>query len=169
MTRLFVFFLTLMVLWAGVGQLNHALSGAHIHFFAGGLFIAYAALALPRSEGLAIAMLGGAVCDAHAPVPFGTHVLLFAAAATLIYLLRERLPHEHVLGRTTVALTANVALFVALSLVETHGAAREVRFWPRLAPDLVFSEIFVALIAPWFFSLQEKALALAPAEPRGMF
>jgi len=169
MTRLFILFLTIVVLWAGVGQLNYALSGAHLHFFAGGLFVAYAALALPRSEGLTIAILGGAVCDAHAPVAFGTHVLLFAAAATLIHALRERLPHDHVLGRVSVALTANAALFVALSLLEAHGAARGVRLWPRLVPDLVFSEILVALVAPWFFSLQEKALALAPAEPQGMF
>ena len=169
MSRAFVFFLTVLLLWAGVAQVNHALTGAHVHFFVGGLFIAYAALVLPRRDGLTASILAGAVCDAAAPVPFGTHLLLFAAAATLIYTLRERLPHEHVAGRVAVALAANLALFIALSLIAAWRAPQGVRLWPRLIADLACSEIFLALIAPWFFSLQEKALELVPADPRGMF
>jgi hypothetical protein len=32
--------------------------------------------------------------------------------------------------------------------------------WPRQIADLVCSQVFLALIAPWFFALQHRALAL---------
>ena len=169
MSRLIALFLTLVLLWAAVARINDALTGAHIHFFVGGLFIAYAAFALPRPAGLLAAMLAGAVCDARAPVPFGTHVLLFAAAAALLQALRERVPHDHLPGRVTIALAANLALFLALSLLESLRAPAAAHLGSRLVADLLGSEIFLALIAPWFFAFQEKALTLVPAPREGMF
>ena len=33
--------------------------------------------------------------------------------------------------------------------------------WPRLIVDLLCSQVFLVLIAPWFFALQTRALTLA--------
>ena len=33
--------------------------------------------------------------------------------------------------------------------------------WPRLIADLACSQVFLALVAPWFFALQLRALTLA--------
>jgi cell shape-determining protein MreD len=169
MSRLLALFLTVLVLAAAVARINDALTGVHLHFFVGGLFIAYGAFVLPRPAGLLAAILAGAICDARAPVPFGTHVLLFAAGAALLQALRERVPHDHLPGRVGIALAANLALFLALSLLQSLRAPAAARLGPRLVADLICSEIFLALIAPWFFAFQEKALALVPAPREGMF
>jgi len=80
MRRCLATFATLVLLWVVVAELNHGLSRFHVFLFAGGLFVAYAALALPWAAGLAAVLAAGMVCDANAAVPFGTHTILFAAA-----------------------------------------------------------------------------------------
>jgi hypothetical protein len=167
--RTLAIFLTLLLLWAGVGLVNDALSGAHVALFAGGLFITYAALALPLGEGLAASLLAGAVCDANTPVRFGTHALLFATAHVLLFVFRERLPHERTAGRVGIALLANAAIFLMLSFLQAGAVTIHANPWPRLASDLVFSQIFVAPVAPWFFALQDRILTFVPRDPERMF
>ena len=71
----------LLLLWIVYSETNHVLSGLRVHLFAGGLFVAFAALTQPLRAGLAASLLGGLLCDAHAPAElFGTHARLFAAA-----------------------------------------------------------------------------------------
>jgi len=166
MRRTLVIFLTLLLLWALVAQLNHALTGLRVYLFVGGLFVVYAALMLPLRIGLAASLLGALLYDATTPVWFGTHLLLFAAAHAVLFHLRNRLPRDDTVARVIAALLANLAIFLLLSFTQigvspTPGAA-----WMRLFTDLVCSQIFLALIAPWFFALQTRALVLARAEQR---
>jgi len=158
-------FLTLYVLRALVAEANSALSGMHIWLFAGGLFVAYSALAMPFREGFAASVLGGLLCDAVTPVAFGTHAALFGAAHAVVYNARERLQRDETPVRVLVALLLNVALFIALTVVRllmTHGAPVA---WPRILSDLVWSQLVLLLIAPWFFALQVRTLELARANP----
>ena len=37
--------------------------------------------------------------------------------------------------------------------------------WPRMLSDLVWSQVALALFAPWFFALQARTLELARARP----
>ncbi len=157
-------FLTLVLLWALVAQGNHALSNLRVYLFVGGLFVTYAALMLPWRAGLATSLLGGLLCDANAPVAFGTHLLLFAAAFAVLWHLRDRLPREDTVARVIVALLANLALFLVFSFTQIGGSPVPAIAWPRLIGDLVCSQICLALIAPWFFALQHRALLLARAE-----
>jgi cell shape-determining protein MreD len=163
MRRTAVLFLTLLLLWALVAEVNHALSPAHVWLFAGGLFVTYAALALPRAPGLAAVILCGCVFDAHAPVAFGTHAVLFAIAYLLIHNARDRLPRNEAGGRVLIALAANFGLFIALSFACARRAPAPGSEWGRLLGDLVCSQVFIALIARWFFALQARALKLAAA------
>jgi rod shape-determining protein MreD len=169
MRRTLAIFLTSLILWAVLGRLNDALSPARVTIFAGGLFVAYAAFTLPFAESLAASLLAGAVLDACAPVWFGTHALLLAGATALIFALRERLPHDQAAGRVGIALAANAAIFLALSAAHLGSRAAAAGIWPRLASDLLLSELFIALAAPWFFALQEQTLRYVPREPDGMF
>ena len=164
MRRTLVTFLTLLLLWALVAQVNHALSALHVYLFVGALFVAYAALTLPLRDGLATSVLGGLLCDATAPVAFGTHLLLFAAAHAVIFHLRDRLPRDDTIARVVVVLLANLALFLLLSFTQIGHAPAPGAAWPRLIADLVCSQIFLALVAPWFFALQFRALVLARLE-----
>jgi rod shape-determining protein MreD len=158
-------FLTLYVLRALVAEANSALSGMHIWLFAGGLFVAYSALAMPFREGFAASVLGGLLCDAVTPVAFGTHGALFGAAHAVVYNARERLQRDETPVRVLVALLLNLALFIALTVVRlrmNHGAPVA---WPRILSDLVWSQLVLLLIAPWFFALQVRTLELARANP----
>lgn len=164
--RWIIIFLCALVLWLLVGQANHYLGPSQVFLFAGGLFVAFPALRLGFRDGFIVAVLAGMLLDAVEPVPFGTHLLLFAGAHAVIFSLRHHLPHEETLIGVLVALLANLGLFLAFSAVALRAAAPPAIPWLRLLSDLFFSEVFVALVAPWFFSLQQHALRLGGIDLR---
>ena len=156
--------LTLALLWALVAQVNHVLTGVRVYIFVGSLFLTYAALKLPLQAGIGATLLGGLICDANAPVEFGTHTLLFVAAHAIIFNLRDGLPRDDTIARIIVALLTNLALFLVFSFVQIAGSPAPAAAWPRLIFDLLCSQLFLALIAPWFFALQHRSLVLVGAE-----
>ncbi len=158
-----VLFLSVYLLRALVAEVNSALSGAHVWIFAGGLFLAYASLMATFRQGLAVAVLAGLLCDALAPVGFGTHAALFAVAHSLVYHFRERLQREETGVRVAVALLVNIGLFAALSFARIRVLPAVAAAWPRLLSDLLISEGAIVLVAPWFFALQASTLELARA------
>ncbi|MBI5771304.1 MAG: hypothetical protein HZA93_26250 [Verrucomicrobia bacterium] len=164
MRGIITLFATLLVLWALVAQVNHALADGHVYLFPGALFVTYAALMFSLPAGLAVTLLAGTVCDANSAAAFGTHALLFAATHTVIFHLRPRLPREDTIGRIVVALLANLGLFLVFSFIQVARSPAPSAAWGRLLVDLLCSQIFLALIAPWFFALQHRALVLARIE-----
>lgn len=161
MRRPLVLLTPLLLLWAVVSVLNDALSELRVYVFAGGLFVAYAALHQPQRAGLAAVMLAGLICDANAPIAFGTHLLLFAAGHITLFHLRERLPREDNVAAVVVVLFTNLTLFLVFSFTQIHASPAPAAIWPRLLSDLLWSQIFLTLVTPWFFALQAGALALA--------
>ncbi len=161
--RVFVLFGTLLVLWAIVAQLNHALTAIRVYLFAGALYVVAQALFQPLRTGLVISLLGGLLCDATTPVTFGTHAFLFVAAHAAVYHLRDRLPRDDAAGRIVMVLLVNLGLFLVFSFTQVHRSPAPAAIWPRLLVDLLCSQLFLALITPWFFALQHRALVLARA------
>jgi cell shape-determining protein MreD len=154
-----------LVLWTLVTQLNDLIAPWRVYLFAGALFVAHAALTQPRGPGLAASLLAGLACDANTPVAFGTHLLLFAAAHLIVTHVRHRIPRADVIAGVAVVLVANLALFLLFSFSQLHASPAPAVLWPRLFADLACSQVFLALITPWFFSLQDHALALAGVPP----
>ncbi len=154
-------FACLFLLWAIVAEVNHALTSAHIYLWIGGLFVTYAALVLPLRSGLAASLLGGLLLDATAPIAFGTHALLFATAHAFVFNLRDRIPRDETTARVVVALFTNLALFLVFSFLHIGRVPTPALVWPRLVLDLVASQLFLTLVAPWFFALQTHLLAAA--------
>ena len=163
MRRALVIFLTSFLLWALVAQVNDALAGWRVYLSVGGLFVVYAALTLPLRDGLVATFLAVLLCDAAAPVAFGTQAILFVTAHTVLFHLRDRLPRDETVSRVLLALLANLAFFLAISFVEVTRSPSPAAAWTRLLADLVCSQLFLALVAPWFFALQTRALEFAPA------
>ncbi len=155
--------LTLLLLWALVTQANHELASLRVYLFFGGLFVVFAALKLPLISGLGASLLGGLLCDATSPVAFGTHTLLFAAAHAVVFHLRDRLPRDDTIARVIVTLLTNLALFLLFSFLQIAHSPAPAAVWPRLIADLACSQIALALLAPWFFALQQRALVLSGA------
>jgi len=152
--------LTLALLSAIIAQINHSLTDVRVYLFVGGLFVTFAAVRLPLRAGMGASLLGGLLCDANAPVSFGTHTLLFAAAHAVVFHLRDRLPRDDTITRVIVALLTNLAVFLIFSFIQIAQSPSPAAAWPRLIADLACSQCFLALIAPWFFALQEQTLVL---------
>jgi len=164
----FIIFLTLLLLWVLVGQVNHYLTAWRVFLFVGGLYVTYSALLLPLRPGLAATLLAGLLCDANSPVAVGTHLLLFAAAHAVLFHVRDRIPREETVTRVVLALLANLALFLVVSFLLIGRSPAPGAVWPRIIFDLVCSQVFLALIAPWFFALQARSLELAGLRTRGL-
>jgi rod shape-determining protein MreD len=158
-------FLTLYLLRALVAEVNSALSGVHIWLFAGGLFVAYSALMMPFRSGFTVSVLAGLLCDSVTPVAFGTHAALFGIAHAVVFNARERLQRDETGVRIAVALLVNLGLFLALTFVRIRVAHAGAFAWPRMLSDLAWSEVALAIAAPWFFALQLRTLELARANP----
>lgn len=158
---------SILLLWAVTAQLNHALSGLGVHLFAGGLFVTFVALQFPTRGALLLSAAVGLLCDAATPVPLGIHLFLFAGAHALIAKFRQRLPADHDTTQLIVALAANAALYLALTVILATRQPLIAALWPRLLWDLILSETYVALVGPWFFALQGRILDLDRFALRG--
>lgn len=175
MRRVVVLFLSLLLLWFLFAQANHWLAPLHVYLFVGGLFVTYAALRAPLRPGLAAVLLAGLLCDANTPLPPGLpavafslahgQFVFFGLAFAVIFRLRDRLARDETLIRVTVALLANLALFLAVSFARLADSPAPGDAWLRLFFDLACSQVVLAVIAPWFFALQGRALELARTEP----
>jgi hypothetical protein len=149
----------LLLIFLG-GQCNHYLAHLPVSVFLGGLFLPVAGLRLRMKPGFIALFLTGLFFDAARPVPFGSSALLLGALFATWYTFRPRLPREGMGAAVTGALLANAALFFAQPLLLGPGLASAAATGSRVFWDFVFSEIAVALLGPWFFALQEKALFL---------
>ena len=164
MLRTFTLFACSLILWAIVTQLNHTLSGWHIYCFIGSLFVTFAALMQPLAPGLWATILIALVFDAHTPVAFGTHLVLFSLTHLTVFRLRDRVPRNDLISRVIVAVLANLGLFLVFSFVQIVRIPFAAALWPRLIVDLICSQILIAIAAPWFFALQARALVLTRVE-----
>lgn len=153
-------FLSLLLLWVVVAQLNHYLAVWHLHLFTGALYITFTALRLPARGGLLISALAGLWCDANTAVPFGTHLLLFTIAHAFISKAHHRIPAEHPTTQLIVALIANLGLYIALALILTFDSPVIGRMWPRMIFDLLISQLFLVLAGPWFLALQARIIEI---------
>lgn len=158
MLRALTLSLTLLLLWAIVAELNHALAPWRVYVFAGSLFVMFAALTQPLRSGLLATCIGGFICDANAPVTFGVHLLLFAAAHATLHHLRDRVPRDDTVAAIVVALLTNLVLFLVFSFTQIHDSPAPSAIGARLLVDLIVSQVFVALVTPWFLALQAHAL-----------
>lgn len=167
MIRTAVIFLTHLLLWGLIAVLNYTLAGWQLQIFAAGLFVTYPALRLGSREGLFSVLLAGLLFDTVAPVPFGQTALLFGLVHA--WLLRLR-PHmalsEPIMQSVTAALAGSLIYLVRIPLLSTPLPSVS-GIWIRFFCELLLSATVCALIAPWFFSLQDRCLSLA-RQPVGL-
>lgn len=161
-----------LLLWL-TGLANHHLASAWFpfasyftaHLYLGGLFVVFAALRLDARNGWIAIVTTGILADVTTPVPFGTSIVLLGFAYAVLLYGRHRFPRDEPLFGTVVALFANLFLFLALSFLLVGAGPSPGRAWLRLFTDLVFSQLAIALITPWFLALQARAFDLARIHP----
>ena len=75
--------------------------------------------------------------------------------------MAERLDRFEPTTQRTIALLANLVLFIVTALFHLRHVPAEGRLVSRFLWDLLFSELVLWAIAPWFLALQRQALELA--------
>jgi hypothetical protein len=159
--RFSLIFLSTLLLWAVTAQLNHALAPWRLYVFVGALAVTLPAITLPLENRPARQFLRRPFVRRRvAPVSFGTHALLFALTHAVVFNFRDRVPRDDTLSRVVIALFANLGLFLIFSFTQVARSPAPASMWPRLFADLACSQVCLALIAPWFFAIQARALAL---------
>lgn len=164
MRRALAIFGCQLILWTVVTVLNNTLAPLHLYLFAGALYLTFASLTQSFGTGLRVAILIGLVCDANTPVAFGTHMLLFATTHVFLSRLREKVARDDTLGRVIVTILANLVLFLVFAFAQMIRQPAAGGAWPRVLADLICSQVFLAVVTPWFFALQTRALVLVRAE-----
>tara|TARA_B110000483_G_scaffold104527_1_gene127553 strand:- start:4177 stop:4716 length:540 start_codon:yes stop_codon:yes gene_type:complete len=165
--RLIVMVVTGWILITLMRQTNHLLAPTGLSIWLGGLLIAFAALHLNPKTGFTACLIIGMMLDAWAPLGFGTHAVLFGAAQIIVVRIRRRFAASELTIGIIVALIINLILFVMITFIvigRSHGGPIS---GVRLLTDLVVSQVVLALIAPWYFALQHRALSLV-LNPRSL-
>jgi len=148
---------SLLLAWV-LTQINHYLAPWQLHVWCGGLFVAFAALRLGYRTGAIAVFIAGLLLDAGKPVAFGTQAFLFLAAHAVIFNVRARAPRDETIVGVVTALLVNLGLFLALSFPHIDSSRFAAGSWMRCFADLLVSQIVLALLAPWFFSVQTRLL-----------
>ena len=169
---LVVFGSNLLLLWLG-GLANHYLS--HFSFlwfehctvslYLGGLLVTYAALRLDPRNGWISTLLTGLAYDSYSALPFGTSLVLFGLVYAVMLHGRQRFPREEQIFAIVVALLGNLFLFLAISFLLVGSNPRPAGAWLRLFVDLLASQFIIALITPWFMSLQNHVFLYLRQHP----
>lgn len=154
-----------VLLWWLIGLANHYTADLAIHFYLGGLLVAYAALRLDPKQGMFVMIFTGLMVDAMEPVPFGSSLVLFMLVHAVVIYGRQRFPREGAVFGTVLALLANLFLFIALSFLLVGANPRPANAWLRIFADLFFSQGAILLITPWFIALQDRAMELMQIHP----
>ena len=162
--QIFVVILCGLLLWVITAQINHHLAVWHMGIFTGGLMLAYPALRFRSRHIWRVALPLGLWMDAASAVsavPFGTHAALFVLAGIIIHQKRGHKPRADTATGVIAAVLSNAVLFIAVSIVPAFRVVSQPGVIVTLLVNLVASSVFVVLVAPWFFALQTRALALA--------
>jgi rod shape-determining protein MreD len=154
-----------LLLWWLTGLANHYVAGFAVHFYLGGLLLAYASLRLDPKQGLIAMVLTSLLVDALDPVPFGTSLFLFSLVHLTVLYGRQRFPREGAVFGIVLALLANLFLFIALSFLLVGTNPRPADAWLRVFCDLFLSQLAIVAIAPWFLALQDRAMELVSIHP----
>lgn len=157
----FIVILCGVLLWAITAQINHYLAVWHLNIFTGGLMITCAALRFRSRLVWRIALPLGLWVDAASAVPFGMHAALFVVAGMVIHQLRGRKPRTDTVFSVIVAVTSNAALFLVIAVAFAIRGPVQTGVVFTLLLNLILSGVFVAVVAPWYFALQTRALEIA--------
>ena len=144
-----------------VQQLNHSLGPWGFSLWISGLLIAFPALRLAPQQGFNACFILGLVVDASTPLPFGLNAFLFAISHLVIVRIRGRFASSEALLGTVVALINNLVLYVIVTFIVISRAPDAPFSGLRLLTDLIASQLFIAIVAPWFFAVQENCLRFA--------
>lgn len=142
------------------GELNHHLASLSLHAFLGGLFVTFGALRLHLKPAFLANAFTALLVDATTPLPPGVIFLFLMAVHCAILATRGNVTREAPGTATGIAMTANFALMLVLSLIFARQTVDLAGYWQRAFIDIAVSQGIILVVAPWFFSLQMASLRL---------
>jgi rod shape-determining protein MreD len=158
--RWIVLLLSHYLLFFLLGEWNHFCAPLGLYFLPAGLFVAYAGMRLNPRPGLYATFGAGLLLDAGRPVPWGLQVFLLLGLYAIIATVRSRIGQGELWRLFLVATLATPAHLLILSLALAPGTPDPAAYASRCLADGLLSTAATALLAPWWFSLQERLLSL---------
>lgn len=129
-------------------------------FFLGPIFI-IAPLYLRADQFFISTLLTGFWVDAALPTPFGSMTLLLLCIGTLLLMTRRRFRAEKNFHPSLLALLANlIAGFYLFFLSLSHDFTLFFSLFSTSFLELIFSQLVLLFIAPWFFNFQRSLFIL---------
>lgn len=134
--------------------INSTLASFTINIYISALFIFIPILSVSYTTGLVTVFLTGLLLDASATIPFGTTAFLLSCAYTAYFSFCDRYKPSSDWHNMLLLQSANAITFSFLSVTVDSGNYSNPYFWISLLINLLFSQILLLFITPWFLSLQ---------------
>lgn len=141
-----------------VSQVNHYLAPLGISLSLLALVVAFSALVLNIKQGILSLLPLCLVLEARSPLAYGAFFATTYILFGLIIGFRYQLRRESPMIGTLTAVTANVFVFLALTLATYLSPYRESISYPQTVANLIASSLVISLLARTYFASQLEVL-----------
>lgn len=137
-----------------VQLINDSLASITINLFPYALFIFIPNILVSFTTGLISVFISGLILDASSSLPLGTTAILLTIIYTIYSCFTQRFKTYSAWHNTLILLSANAIIFAFLSVFIDPVNYSSSYFWGSIIINLLFSQIMILCITPWFLSLQ---------------
>lgn len=149
-----------LLLMALLRMVNDSLTPWGLTLYLPALFLLLPALSLRLPGLLILTSLTALLIDSRSPSTFGTSLILYALAASILYANRYGLRRASLWQWLWVLLATNTTLWLLCTLWLGQGWLTNIAYWLRSMTDLLVSTLILFPVGAWFIRLQLSAYYL---------
>lgn len=140
--------------------INDALGPYTIHLCPFALFIFIPLVTLPFAAGLASVIATGLILDASIMLVPGTTTIILAVVYTACFWFRGQFKTYSAWHNMLILQSGNAIIVAFLSVFINTSNHISAYYWISIVINLVFSQILLLFISPWFLTLQNSLLSM---------
>lgn len=140
--------------------INNALSPHTLHFCPFALFIFTPLIVLPWTAGLISIITTGLILDSSTMLLPGTTTIILVVVYTMCFWFRAQFKTYSAYHNILILQSANAIILAFLSVFINPSNHTSFHYWISILFNLIFSQILLLFIAPWFLALQNSLLSL---------
>lgn len=140
--------------------INNSLAPYTIHFSPLALFVFTPLIFLPFTPGLISVISTGLILDASIMLPPGTITITLVVVYTLCFWFRGQFKTYSTQHNILILQSANAIILAFLSVSISASNHSSTYYWISIVLNLIFSQILLLFLAPWFLTLQSSLLDL---------
>lgn len=117
-------------------------------------------LLVSYTTGLISVFITGLILDSTTTLSFGTTSILFSIVYTAYSYFSQQYKTYKAWHYVCILLSANAIIFIFLSLFIDLNNYSSPHFWVSILLNLLFSQLLLLFITPWFLSLQCRLIGV---------